>query len=56
MLETRRMRALVVEDEVKMAALLRRGLEEEEYAVDVATSGSDAVWFATSRMGGPPPQ
>ncbi|MDX6321874.1 MAG: two-component system, OmpR family, response regulator [Propionibacteriaceae bacterium] len=27
-----------------MATLLRRGLEEEGYAVDVATTGPDAVW------------
>ena len=33
------MRALVVEDEVKMAALIRRGLVEEGYAVDVARNG-----------------
>jgi two-component system OmpR family response regulator len=37
------MRVLVVEDEVKMAALLRRGLSEEGMAVDVATTGEDAV-------------
>ncbi len=30
------MRVLIVEDEVKMAGLLRRGLQEEGYAVDVA--------------------
>ena len=41
------MRALVVEDEMKMAALLKRGLEEEGHAVDVAPSGSEAVWLAT---------
>lgn len=29
-----------------MSALLRRGLEDEGYAVDVATSGEDAVWMA----------
>jgi two-component system OmpR family response regulator len=38
------MRVLVVEDAVRMATLLRRGLEEEGYAVDVATTGPDAVW------------
>ena len=38
---------LVVEDELRMAALLRRGLEEDGYAVDVATTGPDAVWQAT---------
>ena len=37
------MRVLVVEDEVKMAALLRRGLSEGGMAVDVAPSGEDAV-------------
>jgi two-component system OmpR family response regulator len=36
-----------VEDEAKMSALLRRGLEREGYAVDVAETGTDAVWFAT---------
>lgn len=29
-----------------MAALLRRGLEEEGYAVDVASTGPDALWHA----------
>jgi two-component system, OmpR family, response regulator len=38
------MRILVVEDEVKMAGLLKRGLEEEGYAVDVHRTGSDGVW------------
>jgi two-component system, OmpR family, response regulator len=37
------MRALVVEDEVKMAALLRRGLEEEAYAVDAAAENLGGV-------------
>jgi two-component system OmpR family response regulator len=41
------MRVLIVEDEVKMAGLLRRGLQEEGYAVDVAQSGSEAVWAGT---------
>jgi two-component system OmpR family response regulator len=40
------MRVLVVEDDRKMAALLRRGLVEEAHAVDVATRGEDAVWLA----------
>jgi two-component system, OmpR family, response regulator len=40
-------RVLVVEDEVKMAALLQRGLREEGYAVDVASEGSEALWLAT---------
>ncbi len=40
------MRVLVVEDEVKMAGLLRRGLQEEGYAVDVAATGGEAEWAA----------
>jgi two-component system OmpR family response regulator len=41
------MRVLVVEDEVRMASLLRRGLSEEGYAVDLAGNGLEAVWRAT---------
>ena len=40
------MRALVVEDELKMAALIQRGLVEEGYAADVARTGEEAVWMA----------
>jgi two-component system OmpR family response regulator len=40
------MRVLVVEDELKMAGLIRRGLVEEGHAADVASSGEDAVWMA----------
>src|SRR5688572_953669 len=40
------MRALVVEDERKMAALLRRGLVEEGYAADVAVTGEEAIDLA----------
>ncbi|HEY2766027.1 MAG TPA: response regulator transcription factor [Pseudonocardiaceae bacterium] len=43
------MRVLVVEDEPKMAGLLRRGLAEEGYAVDVATDGPDGWGAAVSR-------
>jgi two-component system, OmpR family, response regulator len=42
------MRLLVVEDDLKMAALVRRGLVEEGAAVDVARSGEDALWMAAS--------
>src|SRR5262249_34933252 len=41
-----RMRILVVEDELKMAALLHRGLSEEGHAVDVARTGDDGGWMA----------
>jgi len=40
-------RVLVVEDETKMASLLRRGLERAGYAVDVAMTGVDAIWYST---------
>jgi two-component system, OmpR family, response regulator len=40
-------RVLVVEDETKMASLLRRALEREGYAVDVAGTGEDALWLGT---------
>jgi two-component system OmpR family response regulator len=42
------MRVLVVEDEPKMARLVKRGLEEEGIAVDVADRGEDAIWMAGS--------
>jgi two-component system, OmpR family, response regulator len=42
----RPMRVLVVEDDVKMASLLRRGLLEEGLAADVARTGDDALWMA----------
>ena len=40
-------RVLVAEDKPKMASLLRRGLEEEGYAVDDTADGIDAVWMGT---------
>jgi two-component system, OmpR family, response regulator len=40
------MRLLIVEDEVKMAGLLRRGLHEEGLSVDLARTGDDALWMA----------
>jgi two-component system, OmpR family, response regulator len=39
-------RALVVEDEPKLAALLKRGLSEDGHVADVAVSGEDALWMA----------
>lgn len=41
------MRVLIVEDSVKMAGLLKRGLEEEGYAADVESMGEGGVWAAT---------
>jgi two-component system OmpR family response regulator len=42
-----RVRVLVVEDEVKMARAIRRGLEQEGYAVDGAATGDDGLHLAT---------
>jgi two-component system, OmpR family, response regulator len=39
-------RVLIVEDELRMASLIRRGLAKEGLAPDVATSGEDALWMA----------
>jgi two-component system OmpR family response regulator len=41
-------RVLIVEDEPKLAALLRRGLRKEGMAVDLAAQGEEAVWKAES--------
>jgi two-component system OmpR family response regulator len=41
-------RVLIVEDEVKMAALIRRGLRSDGVAADVAVRGEDALWMAGS--------
>jgi len=38
---------LVVEDEKKLAASLKRGLEADGFAVDVALDGTDGKWMAT---------
>src|SRR4249920_1734021 len=41
------MRVLVVEDEAKVADAVRRGLEAEGFAVDVAPDGTEGLWLAT---------
>jgi len=40
------MKLLVVEDEPAMAQMLRRGLEEDGHAVDLAEDGAEALWLA----------
>ena len=40
------MRVLVIEDEARLAAGLRRGLAAEGFAVDVALNGVDGLWLA----------
>ena len=40
------MRVLVVEDEKRLAATLKRGLSSEGFAVDVALDGPQGLWMA----------
>ncbi len=40
------MRLLVVEDERRLASGLKRGLEAEGFAADVALNGTDGLWMA----------
>jgi len=42
------MRILVVEDENKIASLIKRGLKEEGYAVDIASDGLEGEFLATT--------
>jgi two-component system OmpR family response regulator len=39
-------RVLVVEDSAAMASVIRRGLQEEGFAVDVAADGTEGLWMA----------
>jgi two-component system OmpR family response regulator len=45
-LEDEAVRVLIVEDELRMASLIRRGLVNEGLAADVAGTGEDALWLA----------
>jgi two-component system OmpR family response regulator len=42
------MRVLVIEDEVRMASVIRRSLVKIGMAADVAARGEDAIWMAQS--------
>ena len=42
-------RILVVDDEVRFAETLRRGLEREGFSVHVVHDGGDALWIATEQ-------
>ena len=44
------MRILVVEDETDLAAYVKRGLEREGFAVDVAADGEQGLWLATNQQ------
>ena len=41
------MKVLVVEDDKRIAASVKRGLESEGFTVDVALTGTDGLWLAT---------
>jgi len=41
------MRVLVVEDDHRMSQVLKRGLQEEGHAVDLAADGPEGLWLAT---------
>ena len=45
-----RMRLLVVDDEPRLAEGLKRGLEAEGFAVDVAHDGTDGLWLAREQQ------
>src|SRR4030095_15660934 len=42
------MRVLIVEDNVRMASAIRRGLKADGVIADVAIKGEDALWMAAS--------
>jgi DNA-binding response OmpR family regulator len=44
--ERHAVRLLVVEDEKRLATSLKRGLEADGFAVDVALTGTDGLWMA----------
>ncbi len=43
------MRLLVVEDEVKLAAYVKRGFEADGHTVDVANDGEEGLWLARNQ-------
>jgi two-component system, OmpR family, response regulator len=42
------MRVLIVEDQPKLASLLRKGLTAQGLAADIAANAEDAMWMATA--------
>ena len=42
------MRILVVEDDIKIASAIKRGLERQSYAVDMSSDGDDGLAMATN--------
>ena len=43
------MKILLVEDDARIAAAVRRGLEAEGFSIDVSTDGDDGLWKATEQ-------
>ena len=43
------LKILVVEDDKRLAVTVKRGLEQEGYAVDIALDGTDGRWRATEQ-------
>ena|ERR1700730_6625981 len=43
------MKILVVADDKQLAATVKRALEQEGYAVDIALTGTDGRWLATEQ-------
>ena len=44
------MRVLIVEDEIKLAVYIKRGLEGAGYAVDVAADDETGLWQASNEL------
>jgi len=44
------MRILIIEDEKKVAGFIKKGLEEETYAVDVACDGEEGLYLARESL------
>ncbi|MDH4116124.1 MAG: response regulator transcription factor [Acidimicrobiia bacterium] len=44
------MKVLLVEDDKRLAATVKRGLEAEHFTVDVALTGPDGLWLATESI------
>ena len=43
------MKLFVVGDDAKIDTSLKRGLEAEGFAVEIASNGADGLWLATTR-------
>lgn len=45
-IDKEKMRILIVEDDKKVGRFLEKGLQEEQYAVDICREGADALYYA----------